>query len=132
MLSLAILIISVFNSRNVNQKDKSSLAFDNDELSKTFLATDGLETFVKFYRLDQDDLFIDSRKDVLNVKFEEIILYYEAWKKLILNFLDVGPSQHIRPNYSFKPRESEKNVGLWWHFSQKEEILFIESELREY
>jgi hypothetical protein len=78
LLSLAILIISVFNSRNVNQKDKSSLAFDNDELSKTFLATDGLETFVKFYRLDQDDLFIDSRKDVLNVKFEEIILYYEA------------------------------------------------------
>jgi len=124
--------ISGLNSHNINHMDKSLLAFDNDGLSKAFLATDDLETFVKRYRLYQDQLFKGSRKDVLHVKFEELILDYVAQKKLILDFLDINPSQHIRPNSFFKPRDSVKNVGLWRNSARKNEIGFIETNLSEF
>ena len=124
--------ISGLNHHNVNHKDKSLLAFDNDGLSKAFLATDDLETFVKRFRLYQDQLFKGSRKDVLHVKFEELILDYTAHKKMILDFLDIDPSQHTRPKSFFEPKESENNVGLWRNFSGKDEIRFIESELNEF
>ena len=124
--------VSGLNSHNVDDKDKSLLAFDNDGLSKAFLGTDDLDLFVLRYRLYQEKLFNGSRKDVLHVKFEELILDSQTQIKLILEFLDIESSRHTKPNTFFVPAESSKNVGLWRKFSGKDEIRFIESKLAQY
>lgn len=124
--------VSGLNSHNVSRKDQPLLAFDNDGLSKAFLATDDLDTFVLRYRLYHEQLYSGDRKDVLHVKFEELILDHEAHIKLILEFLDIDPARHVRPNSCFIPAESSKNVGLWRDYTRQDEIRFIESQLSEY
>ena len=124
--------VSGLNNHNVDDKDKSLLAFDNDGLSKAFLATDDLDLYVLRYRLYQEKLFNGSRKDVLHVKFEELILDSQTQIKLILEFLDIDPTRHVRPNSFFIPTESKKNIGLWRDYSRKDEIRFIESKLAQY
>jgi hypothetical protein len=124
--------VSGLSSHNINDGDKHLLAFDNDGLSKSFLATDDLDAFVRRYRLYQEKLFNGSRKDVLHVKFEELILDSHTQIKLILEFLDIDSTRHVRPNSFFIPTESKKNIGLWRDYSRKDEIRFIESQLCEY
>ena len=124
--------VSGLNSHNVSKEDKALLAFDNDGLSKAFLATDDLDLFVLRYRLYYEHIYSGSRKDVLHVKFEDLILRPEANIKLISEFLDIDPARHVRPNSCFIPAESSKNVGLWRRSGRKSEIAFIESELSEY
>lgn len=124
--------VSGLNNGNVNKKDQSLLGFDNDGANKSFLATDNLDTFVLRYRLYHEQLYSGSRKDILHVKFEDFVLDHEAHIKLILDFLEVDPVRHVRPNSCFKPTESAKNVGLWHDYSRQNEIRFIESALSEY
>ena len=124
--------VSGLNSYNVSKKDQALLAFDNDGLNKGFLSTDNLDMFVLRYRLYHEQLYSGDRKDVLHVKFEELILDHEAHIKLILEFLDIDPARHVRPNSCFIPAESSKNVGLWRDYTRQDEIRFIESQLSEY
>ena len=123
--------VSGLNSHNVKSIDKSLLAFDNDGLSKAFLASDDLDTFVLRYRLYHDHLYNGDRKDVLHIKFEELIMNHETHIKMILEFLDIDPARHIRPNSRFIPAESRKNIGLWKKYSRQDEIRFIESQLSD-
>ena len=124
--------VSGLSRHNLNDKDKSLVAFDNDGLSKSFLATDNLDTFVQRYRLYHEQLFDGFSSDVLHLKFENLLLDHEVQIKLILDFLRIDSARHTRPNTFFVPTESAKNVGLWRNFSRKDEIRFIESQLSEY
>tara|TARA_B100000767_G_C19764169_1_gene536630 strand:- start:1668 stop:2591 length:924 start_codon:yes stop_codon:yes gene_type:complete len=124
--------VSGLNRHNVNEDDKTLRAFDNDGLSKSFLATDDLDVFVKRYRLYQERSFTNLRADVLHLKFENLILDYDSQIKTILEFLGLGAERHVRPESSFSPSDSKKNIGLWRDYSRKDEIRFIESELSDY
>jgi hypothetical protein len=124
--------VSGLNSHNVSKENQSLIAFDNDGLSKAFLATDDLDMFVQRYRLYREHVYSGSREDILHVAFEDLVLRHEANIKLILEFLDIDPARHVRPNSSFIPAKSSKNVGLWRNYSLQDEIRYIESQLSEY
>ena len=124
--------VSGLSSYDVTEKNKVLLGPENDGLSKAFLATDNLDLFVKRFRLYQEQLFCDSRKDVLHVSFEDLILDYRTHVEMILNFLEIDPARHVNPETYLIPSVSKKNIGLWRQSDKKDEIRFIESELSEY
>ena len=124
--------VSGLNAHNVNREDANLLAFDNDGMNKTFLATDDLPLFVKRYRLYRENVFIGSRPDVLHVAFERLITDPRLYTKKILEFLDIDPSRHTKSNQFFVPARSVKNVGIWKQYSRQDEIRYIESELSAY
>jgi hypothetical protein len=124
--------VSGLNHHNVGKDDANLLAFDNDGMNKSFLATDDLAVFVKRYRLYQEKVFAGQREDVLKVAFEHLILSPTAHIADILQFLGVDAARHSRPGTVFVPARSAKNVGVWRQYSRKDEIRYIENELRDY
>lgn len=124
--------VSGLNHHNVGREDANLLAFDNDGMNKSFLATDDMTLFVKRYRLYQEKLFSGSRQDVFHVAFEKLIQDSEVNINRILEFLEIDSSRHTKANQFFVPARSARNVGIWRHYSRQDEIQYIESELGAY
>ena len=124
--------VSGLNIHNVSKKDKALLGPENDGLSKSFLATDDLDLFVKRFRLYQEKLFCGTSDNVLHMPFEGLIFDYQSCVEKILDFLDIDPARHVEPQTHFIPSHSKKNVGLWRQSDHKDEIKFITAELSEY
>ena len=124
--------VSGLNSHNINDEDRHLLAFDNDGLSKSFLATDDLDVFIRRYELYQKHLFSGINNDVLHVTFEGLILDYDLQTERIFAFLGVNPTRHRRANTKFIPSKSRKNIGLWKDYGQQDEIKYIEEKLKDY
>lgn len=124
--------VSGLNAHNAKGGDISLLAFDNDGMSKSFLATDDLEVFVKRYRLYRDNLYRGTDPRVLQIRFEDLILDHKKWVPKIFEFLGVPITSHVRPGSYFVPARSTKNIGIWKQYSRKEEIKYIEEQLTEY
>jgi len=124
--------VSGLNHHNVSHEDANLLAFDNDGMNKSFLATDDLDLFVKRYRLYQDKVFSGSRPDVLHVSFERLTIDSKIYIKKIFDFLEINSSRHTKANQFFDPERSAKNVGIWEYYSRQDEIRYIESELGAY
>lgn len=124
--------VSGLNHHNVSQADASLLAFDNDGMSKSFLATDDLAMFVKRYRLYREKVFAGNRPDVLQISFERLILEPEQHIRAVLDFLGIDPARHRRAGSHFVPTRSAKNVRVWRQYSHKDEIRYIEGQLGEF
>lgn len=124
--------VSGLNLHNVEGSDSSLLAFDNDGMNKSFLATDDLEVFVKRYRLYHERLYRGNDQRVLHLRFEDLICEYQASVSRVLDFLVIPLSSHIRPRSVFVPERSAKNIGIWRQYSRKDEIEYIEEYLPEY
>lgn len=124
--------VSGLNFHNVRGADEQLLAFDNDGMNKSFLATDDLEVFVKRYRLYHEMLYRGQDERVLCVGFETLIRDHHQEVPRIIEFLGIEPARHTRPNTQFVPERSAKNVGIWHSYSRTEEIRYIEAELGGY
>jgi len=124
--------VSGLNHYNISDADRPLMASDNNGLRKSFLATDNIDTFILRYRLYNEQLYAGPRKDVLHVRFEDLILHPEAHIKLILEFLGVNQASHTRPNSCFIPADSAKNIGIWRKYTKQDEIRYIESKLSKY
>jgi hypothetical protein len=124
--------VSGMNIHNVNAADRKNLAFDNDGLNKSFLATDDIELFVNRFRLYYKYVYSKMDSRVLHVKFENMVSCYETELSKILDFLKLPQNRHSRRNMYFDPELSRKNVGVWRNYSRQDEIRFIESQLGEY
>jgi hypothetical protein len=123
--------VSGLNAHNVSAADASLIAFDNDGMNKSFLATDDLAMFVKRFQLYHAQLGpADPR--VLRIGFEQITHDYEASVARVLAFLEVDPAQHVRPRTHLDPVKSGRNVGIWKSYSKRDEIAYIERELTPY
>lgn len=90
--------------------------------------------FINRYRIHRkaSKKFNDGNKDVLRIKFEELVMEYENTLDKIFEFLGEDKSIHIHPKRYFDPAISIKNVGIWKNYRKKEEIAMIENELKEY
>ena len=77
---------------------------------------------------------IKHDKNVLLVRFEELVLDYDKVTEKIRNFLDLDNSKHIYPNKYFDPSISKKNIGLWKkHYEEfKDAIDYIGENLKDY
>lgn len=69
---------------------------------------------------------------VLNVNFEDLIYNYSSTKARIERFIGLSPNEHERPFTGMNPRRSIVNTCLYRDYSGREEISFIEKELKEY
>lgn len=70
-------------------------------------------------------------KDIMYIRFEDLIINYEETKEEIARFLDVPLESHIYPKRFLKPDVSIKNIGLWksYYNECKNLIDTIEKEL---
>lgn len=70
-------------------------------------------------------------KDILYVRFEDLIINYEESKKKIADFLGIPLENHIYPKRFLKPEVSIKNIGLWKSYYDEFKYLIdtIEKEL---
>jgi hypothetical protein len=123
--------VSGLNAHRVAGADKALLAFDNDGMNKSFLATDDLALFVRRFRLYHEHL---GRRDprVLHLRFEDIMRDYESSVRRVLEFLELDQARHTRPRTQLDPKKSGRNIGIWKTYSRGDEIAFIESELPAY
>lgn len=123
--------VSGLNAHQVSGADKALMAFDNDGMNKSFLATDDLTMFVRRFRLYHEQLSVEDPR-VLRVGFEELIGNYEAVISRIFKFLELDPTRHTQPRTQFDPAKSSRNVGIWRNYSRRDEMAYIERELSPY
>ncbi|MEN2712049.1 sulfotransferase domain-containing protein [Sphingomonas sp. NPDC092331] len=123
--------VSGLNAHNVSGGDKALIAFDNDGMNKSFLATDDLAKFVARFRLYHDQLGGDDPR-VLKLQFETIMRDYDAQVRRVLDFLGIDPARHVRPRTRLDPERSGRNIGIWQQYSRRDEIAYIERELAPY
>ncbi len=62
---------------------------------------------------------IPEDADVMYVRFEELILNYDATVSAIGEFLGFDASMHIRKGMYLKPERSAKNIGIWKQHYEK-------------
>ena len=108
--------------------------FVNEFLSGCYLGNDyndvqGGRNYVLQQRKLRESMVID--KDILYVKFEDLILKYDDTRKIIADFLDVPLSKHINKHKYLKTEISAKNIGLWKkHYEKCKNVIdVIEKEL---
>jgi hypothetical protein len=123
--------VSGLNAHNVSGSDAALIAFDNDGMNKSFLATDDLAMFVHRFRLYHERLGPPDPR-VLRVRFETLMRDHAAQAAAILEFLGIEKARHVRPRTSLDPAKSGQNVGIWRNYSRRDEIAYIESELAAY
>lgn len=121
--------VSGLNAHAVGAGDKGLLAFDNDGMNKSFLATDDLQVFVARCRLYHQHLPVESDARVLRLRFEDVVRDYDASIGRIRAFLGLSATSHLRPRTYFDPARSDTNVGIWRRYSRQEEIRYIEQQL---
>lgn len=124
--------VSGLNAHAVRSADRALIAFDNDGLNKSFLATDDLDFFVRRFALYHAHLPATPDRRVLQVRFEDVARQPEATTRRLFDFLDLTADRHARPGTSFRPDVSARNVGLWRQFSDRGAIAFIEERLAPY
>lgn len=99
-------------------------------------------------RLDQDGRTIEAARkyvvrskamregielddDIMQVRFEDLIINYDVTRLKVLNFLGLQESDHINKKSFLKPEVSIKNIGIWRKYYEEchEAIDYIEKEL---
>lgn len=74
-----------------------------------------------------------KNKEVLLIRFEDMIFNYENTTKKIMGFLGLKDDNHINKKCVFKPEISKMNTQQWLkHTDYQKEINYIEKELTEY
>jgi hypothetical protein len=81
-------------------------------------------TIARKYQVNSDRL--------LRIRFEDLVLKYDATLTMIISFLGEERSIHMRPKQYFDPAVSRKNVGIWKTHGNQAEIDTIHRELSEY
>lgn len=122
--------VSGLNAHGVSAADRSLIAFDNDGMNKSFLATDDLALFVARFRRYHEELG-PSDPRVLRVRFEDLVIRPEPEIARIAAFLGLDPEQRAVGSH-FRPEQSARNVGLWRNYSRQDEIEYLTRELGEW
>lgn len=103
---------------------KSGERFDLD--GKTIEAA---RRFVIRFRAMREGVVLDD--DILQIRFEDLIINYDETRIKVLKFLGLQESDHINKMSFLKPDVSIKNIGIWRKYYEDchEAIDFIEKEL---
>jgi len=123
--------VSGLNHHRVAAADRAFLASDNDGLNKGFLATDDLAIFVERFRTYHRHLYAGNDPRILRLRFEDFLLDHEIARARAFAFLGLDPKRHARAGQHLQPAVSAKNVGLWKHYSRRDEIEYIADALPE-
>lgn len=113
-------------------RDLFILAKEVVPLQASFIPTDNVYNFVKYYKIIRENRkkIIDPEK-ALYLNFEDMIYEYKTTKEKIIDFL--GLKFHNKPLEYFNPEVSKYNTQLFNKYTKyKKEIEYIEKELEEW
>lgn len=88
--------------------------------------------FYKSIRKEQNE--VKAHPKVLFLRFEDVCLNYQEYKKIIFDFSEVEKSAHKLCGVKFNPERSISNIGMWKKSKGDlaKAVEFIEEELSEY
>ena len=98
-----------------------------------FIPTDNVDDFICWFKTIRENSYhyVLENKNVLLLKFEDIIYKYDEYVPQIEQFLGLQSSQHSAPKTQFIPEKSARNTMTWGKLP-KETVNRIEAELGEY
>lgn len=88
-----------------------------------------VKLFVDYYKKLRDNS--KNQGECLKVQFEDFVLN-KSKREEVLTYLGIDEKTHVKPETTFIPSQSEKNVFIWKKYDFKEEYKVIERELSEY
>lgn len=96
-----------------------------------FIPCNSVNTFIEYYKTLRRMIGSDKEKDVLRIRFEDLIYEYESSIEYIEKF--VGLKSHITPRKFFDPNRSINNTQLFKRYPEyANDIKTIERELPEF
>ena len=93
---------------------------------------DDVEDFITFfYHMHKDMKNVANQKDILYLRFEDLVFEYEKTTKKIIDFLNLG--EHVRPRKHFQPERSMANTRLFEKCKKyPDDIKRIEEKLSDF
>lgn len=64
----------------------------------------------------------NSRQDILNIRFEDLVFDYESCVGKIEDYLAIDSKCHIHEKLNFNPKLSCQNIGIWKNSLQEKQI----------
>lgn len=117
----------------VVDRDPRDLYINQRRIGEHVLPAEPYE-YCKFYRdirKNREELY--HNKNVLFLRFEDLIFHYEEKTKEIMEFTGETKAHHVRARQNFKPEVSINNTQIWKkNKAYEKEISIIEKELKEY
>ncbi len=106
----------------------------NSVLHKDHVLPKEVEKFCEVYKDIRKTINEEIKnKDVILIKFEDLIYNYEDSVSKITKFLGTNLNHHVKKKEIFKPDESKLNTRQWEnHLEYKKEIEYIETNLKNY
>lgn len=95
------------------------------------LPTNTVDSFIKYYRNLRKSKPAHEDRDVLRIKFEDLVYKYEETRSIIEQFLGLDCNRNIKTH--FNPDKSVNNTQLYNSYSNyHDDIKRIEAELTDY
>lgn len=96
-----------------------------------WIPTNNVDDFILFYKMQR--LNRSNNKNVLYIRFEDLILNFSSTCKQIIEFCGMKDNQHLFKNRFFDPNKSIANTNLFRDNTEfLEDIRKIEKELGEF
>ena len=113
--------------RDVYLLIKCGLPFTN-----SWTPSASVDDFIKYYRLNRVMNNDSEDKDILRIRYEDLIYDYDRTCQTLISFLGLEKSEWMQRTY-FDPRVSINNTQLYLRFPEYlEDIKVIERDLPEY
>lgn len=127
-------IIVTRDPRDIFINSATQDAFFNKSLKDNIRITGAFDvkTFVARQKTYLSNINPNSSKDILYLKFEDIVMEYEKSLDKIIRFIGLSNNKHNYKFKYFKPEESKKNIHMWKQnkFKNfKNEIQYIKNSL---
>lgn len=112
-------------------RDPRDLYIINKEFWNEGWIPSDIEIYIQWYKLLRENK--ESDRNILYLKFEDLIYKYENTLDEIIKFLNESRENHINKMKFFNPAVSKNNTQLFLSFNKyKKEVEKIERELGEY
>lgn len=93
--------------------------------------THNVDLFISWFKAQRFNKSQKSSK-ILEIHFEDLLLNFDVVSKIIVDFLELDESQHIKKGEFLNLDISRKNIGIWRQYDYVDEIIKIEKELKPY
>lgn len=118
----------------VDRDPRDLYVLNKSSWGEPYIPTDDVNTFINWYkgiRFSQKTEV--ENKDVLLLRFEDLIFNYENSLLKLKNFLELQDEEHVKKGFYFNPEKSAKNTYKFKNYPQwEDDIVKIEKELAEY
>ena len=102
------------------------------KIKSQILNSNKINDFIAIQRNLYQNLTRQDNKNIINLKFEDIVFDYNKTLSVICNKVGINKKNHVNKGKYFDPEKSKKNIGIWKKYQDLPEIKLIEKELAEY